>query len=56
MPLQLPITLGGDFSGVVEAVGPGVADCKARDELYGHASLLNGGSGSFAEFVIAGGA
>jgi len=25
MPLQLSATLGGDFSGVVEAVGPGIA-------------------------------
>jgi NADPH:quinone reductase-like Zn-dependent oxidoreductase len=53
MPLKLPITLSGDFSGIVEAVGPGVANFKARDHVYGYASPLNGGSGSFAEFVIA---
>jgi NADPH:quinone reductase-like Zn-dependent oxidoreductase len=36
MPLPLPFTLGGDLSGVVEAVGTDVA---------------NGGPGSFAESV-----
>lgn len=53
IPLQLPITLGGDFSGVVDGVGSGFAKFNARDEVYGHASAMNGGSGSFAEFVIA---
>jgi alcohol dehydrogenase len=52
MPLQLPLTLGGDFSGVVE-VGADVADFKVGDEVYGQSGVLNGGSGSFAEFSIA---
>jgi alcohol dehydrogenase len=53
MPLQLPITLGGDFSGVVEAADTGVTDFKVGDEVYGQASVTNGGSGSFAEAVLA---
>jgi NADPH:quinone reductase-like Zn-dependent oxidoreductase len=52
-PLQLPVTLGGDFSGVVEFVGTGVTNFKVGDQVYGQASVTNGGSGSFAEFVIA---
>jgi len=46
--LRLPFTTGGDFSGVVDAVGPDVADFKAGDEVFGvaphsmgaHAELL----------------
>ena len=52
-PLKLPVTLGGDFSGVVEFVGIGVTNFKVGDQVYGQASVTNGGSGSFAEFVIA---
>ena len=52
LPLQFPVTLGGDFSGVVEAAGPN-AGFKAGDQVYGQASLMNGGSGSFAEAVLA---
>ena len=51
MPLQLPVTLGGDFAGVIEAVGPEVKDFKLDDEVYGGAGLFNGGSGSFAQFA-----
>jgi NADPH:quinone reductase-like Zn-dependent oxidoreductase len=53
IPMRLPATLGGDFSGVVDAVGPAVEGFKAGDEVYGQASLLAGGSGSFAEFAAA---
>ncbi len=52
IPLRLPVTLGGDFSGVVEAADTG-ADFKVGDEVYGQASVTNGGSGSFAEAVLA---
>lgn len=52
-PLQLPFTLGGDFSGVVQAVGQDVVGCKIGDEVYGLASVFNDGSGSFAEFCVA---
>ena len=53
MPRPLPFTLGGDFSGVVEAVGPYVAGFKVGDEVYGQASIFNRGTGSFAEYCIA---
>jgi NADPH:quinone reductase-like Zn-dependent oxidoreductase len=53
MPQPLPFTLGGDFSGAVEAVGPGVRGFKVGDEVYGLASAFNRGSGSFAEFGLA---
>lgn len=53
IPLTLPVTLGGDFSGVVTAVGAGVTDYHPGDEVYGQAMVLNGGSGSFAEFDLA---
>jgi len=52
-PLPLPFTVGGDFSGVVEAVGTYVAGFKVGDEVYGEASIFNRGSGSFAEYCIA---
>lgn len=51
--LTLPVTLGGDFSGVVTAVGADVAEYHPGDEVYGQAMVLNGGSGSFAEFDLA---
>jgi len=53
IPLKFPATLGGDFSGVVADVGEGVSGFKKGDEVYGYASILGGGSGSFAEFVSA---
>lgn len=52
-PLQFPATLGGDFSGVVTDVGDGVSDFTKGDEAYGQASVLGGGSGSFAGFLSA---
>lgn len=59
-----PLTIGGDFSGVVvevavpavasgEGWGTGVSDFKKGDEVYGQAIILNGGSGSFAELASA---
>ena len=53
VPLQFPATLGGDFSGAVFEVGEGVINFKVGDEVYGQGGILNGGSGSFAEFVAA---
>lgn len=53
IPLKFPATLGGDFSGVVVEVGGGVSGFKKGDEVYGQAGALRGGSGSFAEFVLA---
>jgi NADPH:quinone reductase-like Zn-dependent oxidoreductase len=43
-PFQFPATLGADFSGVIKETG---------EEVYGQAGLVNGGSGSFAEFALA---
>jgi len=53
IPLKFPATLGGDFSGVVVDIGEGVSGFKKGFEVYGYASVLGGGSGSFAEFVQA---
>ena len=53
LPLQFPVTLGGDFSGVIEDVGEGFPGFKKGDEVYGQASITRGGSGSFAEFTSA---
>ncbi|HSW87582.1 MAG TPA: NADP-dependent oxidoreductase [Candidatus Saccharimonadales bacterium] len=53
VPLQFPITLGGDFSGIITEIGVEVTDLKVGDEIYGQAPLLNGGSGSMAEYVAA---
>lgn len=52
-PLQFPATLGGDFSGTIVDLGEGVSDFKTGDEVYGQATILNGGSGSFAQFLVA---
>ena len=52
-PVSLPVTLGGDFSGKIVEVNDDVTDLKIGDEVYGQAIVLNGGSGSMAEFVAA---
>src|SRR3990172_7028695 len=49
MPLSFPTTPGGDFAGIVLAVGEIVSDYVVGDEVYGSANRVNGGSGSFAE-------
>ena len=53
VPLQFPVTLGGDFAGRVKGVGEGASDFKVGDEVFGQATVLNGGSGSFAQVVAA---
>lgn len=52
-PLEFPATLGGDFAGRVIELGEGVSGLKVGDEVYGSAIVLNGGSGAFAEFLVA---
>ena len=49
-PLTMPATLGRDMAGIVAAVGASVATVKVGDRVSGYASLLSGGSGSFAGF------
>lgn len=54
IPVKFPSPLGMDFSGVIEKVGQGVTtDFKQGGEVYGQASILNGGSGAFAEMALA---
>ena len=47
----LPLVLGTDVSGVVEAVGTGVADFSPGDEVYARAGVIRDGTN--AEFVVA---
>jgi alcohol dehydrogenase len=53
MPLELPATLGWDFSGIVEKSGAGVSEIKRGDEVYGQSPVVIGGSGTFAEMALA---
>ncbi len=53
VPFTMPATLGGDCCGVVAALGESASGFKVGDRVYGYASLLSGGSGSFAEFAAA---
>lgn len=52
IPLQFPVTIGGDFSGVVIDFGNS-NEYKKGDEVYGQALILTGASGSMAEFTAA---
>ncbi|KQW89246.1 alcohol dehydrogenase [Massilia sp. Root418] len=47
-PLPLPIVLGAELAGVVEAVGPGVSRFRAGDRVMGTV----GGLGAYADFVL----
>jgi len=51
VPLDLPVTLGGDIAGVVSEVGAGVTQFKVGDKVFGQASAVAGNSGAFAEFA-----
>lgn len=51
--MKLPYVPGSDFSGVVIGVAEDVDEFKKEDEVFGSASVLNGGSGTFAEFCVA---
>jgi NADPH:quinone reductase-like Zn-dependent oxidoreductase len=55
MEHAFPATVGRDFSGVVEAVGPGVRAFAAGDEVFGFIpSTPPLKSGAFAEYVAGG--
>lgn len=47
---KLPLILGWDLSGVIEAVGAGVTSWKRGDEVYGRPDFTR--DGSYAEFVV----
>lgn len=51
IPLELPVTLGGDFAGVVLETGAGVTHVKAGDRVYGQAQVVAGNTGAFAEYA-----
>lgn len=51
MPITFPATLGGDFSGVISEISDGALEFKIGDEVFGSAIVLNGGSGSLAQFA-----
>ncbi|WP_018298119.1 NADP-dependent oxidoreductase [Corynebacterium lubricantis] len=53
LPLELPATVGGDFSGTVVKVGAGVDLLSVGDRVIGQAGLLLGGAGSFADQILA---
>ncbi|MER6799098.1 alcohol dehydrogenase catalytic domain-containing protein, partial [Amycolatopsis mediterranei] len=49
--LELPAVLGGDVSGVVEAVGPGVKEFAEGDEVF-YTPEMASRSGSYAELNV----
>lgn len=51
IPLELPITLGGDIAGVITEVGQGVDGFAEGDKVYGQANVVAGNSGAFAEYA-----
>lgn len=53
LKLDFPITIGGDFAGIVVGLGENVADFKVGDEVYGQAAVFSGGTGAFAQTLVA---
>jgi NADPH:quinone reductase-like Zn-dependent oxidoreductase len=49
--LKLPLILGGDIAGTIEAVGNGVENFKQGDAVYG--MTLSSLSGGYAEYAVA---
>lgn len=49
MALPLPMTVGSDVAGVVDAVGQGVDSFQPEDEVFGKASA---GQGGYAEYTV----
>ncbi len=46
-----PVTVGGDFSGVITQIGEGVASFAVGDPVYGQSDIREKGSGAFAELT-----
>ncbi len=51
IPLELPVTLGGDIAGVISEVADDVDGLNVGDKVYGQANVVAGNSGAFAEFA-----
>lgn len=51
LPLNLPFTIGADFAGIVSEVPADIDDYIVGDEVFGSATVLNGGSGAMAEYA-----
>lgn len=51
LPLPLPVTIGWDVSGTVEATGSAVTHFKRGDEVYARLDLIKGGA--YAEYALA---
>lgn len=47
VPLSFPVIAGNAFAGVVERIGPGVADVREGERVYGRCSR-----GTYAEYVV----
>lgn len=52
IPLEFPVTLGGDIAGAVTEIGQGVTNVKVGDKIYGQANVVAGNSGAFAEYAV----
>ena len=51
LPHQLPLILGWDVAGVIEAVGEGVGEWNVGEAVF--AKLYTGGDGGYAEYALA---
>jgi alcohol dehydrogenase len=52
MPLELPVTLGGDIAGQVAGLGEGVTGLAVGDKVYGQANAVSGASGALAGYAV----
>ncbi|MGR4846088.1 NADP-dependent oxidoreductase [Rhizobium sp. LARHSG275] len=51
LPQPLPLTLGSDFAGIIESIGPDVTDFRVGDPVYGVTNPRF--VGAYAEYAIA---